>query len=128
MRMQHVSTYPGQNGIQTVERIVIGRLAWQKTADGNWGEIAEQEGVWGQIQNYLPRIATADKLYPIDSPAPGVVSWHDVARDTDVTLFVDPETGVPTKMEQRSRGTGTVAVITYLSWSEPVTIEPPPGQ
>jgi hypothetical protein len=128
MRMQLVSRYPGQNGIQTVERIVIGRQAWQKTADGKWGEIAEQEGVWGQIQNYLPRIATADMLYTIDNPTPGIVSWHDDARDIDVTLFVDPETGVPAKMEQRSRGTGTVAIVTYVSWSEPVTIEPPTGQ
>jgi hypothetical protein len=125
MRMHVVATYRSQDGEHTIERITIGREAWERSANGEWRTIAEQEGVWGQIRAYLPQLEAARRYYGVETVAPDTLAWHDSARNMQVTVRVDPQTGVPISMTQHVIGAGVTTTVAYTSWNAPVVIEPP---
>jgi hypothetical protein len=73
------------------------------------------EGAWGQAQAFLAHARSAvDPQF--DPSGPGVLHWYDAARGVEITLRVDPATGVPQEMRQLTRATGTVMVVTYSGW------------
>jgi hypothetical protein len=127
-RLHLTTVYQAATETQTVERIVIGEQWWQRQPDGSWGMIPPEEGVWGQIQAYLPQVRSVASIEPDTGPptAP-VLRWYDAGRNADVTLTIDPATGVPREMRQVARGSGTTLTAIYSHWNTPVEINPPPG-
>jgi hypothetical protein len=123
-RLHIVTTYQSANGSQTSERITIGDQSWQRQPDGLWVSATEEEGAWGQVQIFLPYVAEVSNV-EIKSREPTVLHWHDVGRDAEVTLRVDPASGVPRELRQVEHVTGTVLTIVYNRWNTTVEIVPP---
>jgi hypothetical protein len=127
-RLHITTTYQTKDRTQTLERIMIGERAWQRQGDGPWTAGAESEGVWGQLQAYLPRAATVANVEPDRGGDPGLLHWFDASRSADLQLQVDPGTGVPRQLRQVTRSTGAIFSVTYKLWNVPVDIAPPPGR
>jgi hypothetical protein len=87
--------------------------------------VSNVEGVHGQVEAYLPDVATLTTSGSRSGNRPEVWRWYDPARDADITLRVDPDSGEPLSMSRVTRGTGITVAITYTGWNTPVTINPP---
>ncbi len=124
-RVHMTTTYHGTDSVQTMEYIMIGENAWQRQADGQWTAVGLREGVWGQVQAFLPQTehGVAASLAPGGNQTE--VHWDDPARAADVVLEVDPATGTPRTMRQTTRATGAVLTVTYNAWNTPVEINAP---
>ena len=120
------TTYRGSSPTETVtERILIGSRAWERRPDGKWEAIPEQEGPLGQIQTYLPHAASAPNPTLNSEGKVTSLNWYNTASDADVTLLVDPSTGVPRQMRQVTRKNGSTLTVNYTGWNTPVEITPP---
>lgn len=86
---------------------------------------ARTQGVWGQVQAFLPRLARVSDPQRENDERPGELRWYDSARNADVTLRVDPESGQPVQMQTVARDTGSLLTIAYTGWNSPVQIDPP---
>ncbi|MFX4547556.1 hypothetical protein ABTB03_20370, partial [Acinetobacter baumannii] len=56
-----------------------------------------------------------------------LLRWLDAARNSDVTVAVDPNSGVPHELRRTIGGTDLVLTVTYSQWNEPVEIAAPEG-
>jgi hypothetical protein len=124
-RFQIASAYKSSSGTQTVERVTIGDQSWERHPDGTWAERAPQEGVTDQVQVFLPHANAITSAQLAIVPNGAVLSWYDADRDVDVTLAVDPSTGVPRELREVTRFTGSTLMVTYTDWNSPVDINPP---
>lgn len=125
-RIHFESTYSGSAGTRTTELIIIGDRYWERTDGGPWSEVGAREGVWGQVQSYMPgvpAIADVSRIRVFDHQ----LIWTDEARDVDVTLEVDLETGIPRQLRRDSRSTDTSVTVTYSDWNAPVDVQAPPA-
>jgi hypothetical protein len=118
------STYTGTAGAQTVERITIGDRSWERQANGGWSARPAQEAVMDQLQVFMPHANRIDASI-VDNTDPTALRWHDAGNDTDVTLVVDPATGIAKELRQVTRATGAIHVIRYTQWNTAVEIKPP---
>lgn len=125
-RMHFVSTYTSAEGSRTTELTATGESFWERIDQGTWVENGAREGVWGQVQGYLPGVAAVSSSTPIRVEG-NRLTWSDPERGIDVTLLVDPATGVPQELRRASRSTDTVVIVTYKDWNAPVDIQIPPG-
>jgi hypothetical protein len=123
-RMRMTSTYTSATNTQTAERILIGAASWERQADGTWLQIQNVEGAWGQLQAYLPHIAAVENV-DHDSEQEGLLIWYEASRGLEITVRVNPVSGVPELMRQVSQQAGTVLTVTYTEWNTTVQIEPP---
>jgi hypothetical protein len=116
-----------QSGAQTrtTELVMLGAQVWERVDGSTWEEVENVEGGWGQVQVFLPRIALVSEPQRDSDDRPGDLHWYDAGRTADIRLQVDPESGVPERLEQVSRETGSVLTVTYTSWNGPVQIDPP---
>ncbi len=123
----HITTiYTNADTIQNVEQILIGERAWIRQADGAWVPMAEQEGMWGQLQSYLPHVLSASDNQITSDENGLVLRWFDRFADAYVTLEVNPSTGTPRQLQRVSRTSGQALTVVYTSWNTPVEITPPP--
>lgn len=125
-RMHFVSSYESADAQRTTELIMIGGSTWERVDGGPWTEVGEREGVWGQVQGYLPGVAKMTDIARIRVEG-NLLSWFDDARQVDVTLQVDPVTGVPRELRRASQSSNAVIVVRYSDWNAPVSIESPAG-
>ena len=135
-RLQITTTYQGATDTQTHEYLRIGESMWQRQADGQWAAIATREGLWEQVLAFLPHAAAvpaadvqlvaAPSAPPDGRDAAVEIRWQDAQRAAEVTLSVDPMTGIPRQLRQVSRATGVALTVTYRGWNTPVDIVPPP--
>lgn len=125
-RMHFVSTYTSSEVQRTTELIVIGEQFWERIDEGAWTEVGAREGVWGQVQSYLPGVAAITDTTQVSAEGDRL-TWSDHVRDVDVTLQVDEATGVPQQLRRASRSTDTVVIVTYEDWNAPVEIQMPVG-
>jgi len=123
-RLHIITTYESANGSQTSERIIIGDQSWQRQPDGRWASVTEEEGVWGQVQTFLPHAAEISNA-EIESGDPTILQWYEVGRDADVTLQIDPATGIPHELRQVGRTTKMILTVLYNGWNTAVEIMPP---
>jgi hypothetical protein len=124
-RLRITTTYTGTAGAQTIERITIGDQLWQRAPDGSWTTAAAQESVWHSIQPFLPHADAAPQPGSADEAGSTALWWYDAGSDADITLLVDPATGVPQRLRQAVRTTGVVITILYAGWNAPVEIVAP---
>jgi hypothetical protein len=123
----HITTiYTNADTIQNVEQILIGERAWIRQADGGWVPMAEQEGMWGQLQSYLPHVLSASDSQIMSDENGLVLRWFDRFADAYVTLEVNPTTGTPRQLQRVSRTSGQALTVVYTSWNTPAEITPPP--
>jgi hypothetical protein len=125
-RLHMITTYQSATSSQTSERITIGDQSWQSQPDGQWMTMVEQEGAWGQVQNFLPHAALVANA-EIVSHDPTILHWYDSGRDADITLQIDSSTGAPYELRQVPRHKGASLSVTYSGWNKPVDIAPPVG-
>lgn len=126
-RLYMTTTYGSPGATSTVERVTIGDYSWQRQPTGRWLPVTEQEGVPGRVQAFLPRATTVSNPELDSGGYALVLRWYDAGRDADVTLNLDPATGVPLVMRQVTRSSGAVLTVTYRGWNTPVEIAQPPG-
>jgi hypothetical protein len=119
------TTYQSGAQTKTTEQIMVGAQVWERVDGGNWQEVSNVEGVWGQVQAFLPRMATVPAPLRENDEHPGELHWYDSGRNADVTLQVDPDSGEPEQMRTVARETGSVLTITYTGWNTPTQIDPP---
>jgi hypothetical protein len=124
-RFQITSIYTGTAGTQTVERITIGERSWQRSLGHEWVSKPAQEGVWDQIWVFLPHTDSIMDPQFETNAGETVLKWYDRGREADVTLVVDPTTGIPHQMRQVTRSTGAVLTVRYSQWNLEVQIAPP---
>jgi hypothetical protein len=125
----HITTiYTNADTIQNVEQILIGERAWLRQADGGWVLMAEQEGMWGQLQSYMPHVLSASDSQITSDENGLVLRWFDRFADAYVTLEVNPTTGTPRRLQRVSRISGQALTVVYTSWNTPVEITAPPEQ
>jgi len=79
----------------------------------------------GQLQAYLPHVASAPDPVAETSGKTATLTWYDAPRDVDVTLKVDSATGVPLQMQQVPRKSGSTLTVNYAGWNTPVEIAVP---
>jgi hypothetical protein len=121
-----VASYTGTGGTRQTETLRVGTQTWERQADGTWHETTQQlEGAWGQIQGFLPHLASDASAELSQSDGHNVLRWYDPARDADVTLEVDGLTDVPARMIRVSRATGVTLNVVYTGWNSPVSIDSP---
>jgi hypothetical protein len=117
--------YKGDQASQVVEYIMIGEQSWQRSDGGKWVEGPPQEAPWGQVQSFLPGAAAVANASLDSAGEHSTLRWYDAGQDSDVSVQLDPATGVPLTMERVSRKTQSLLKITYTSWNQQVTIKPP---
>lgn len=125
-RMHFISTYSSADGQRTTELTAIGERFWERVDQGAWVETGAREGVWGQVQSYLPGVPGVSSSLTIRVDG-NRLAWTDPERGVDVTLIVDLETGVPQELRRESRSSNTVVIVTYKDWNAPVDIQIPAG-
>jgi hypothetical protein len=123
-RMHFVSSYRSEAGQRITELIMIGDTSWERIDGREWVEVAAREGVWGQVQGFLPGVAAFAETGQI-RVEDNRLTWSDTVRDIDVTLQVDVATGVPQQLRRASRSTNSVVTVTYSGWNAPVDIQAP---
>jgi excisionase family DNA binding protein len=126
-RLHMTTTYHGGDSQQRSERIMIGNEAWQRTGSGRWQTLNDQEGVWGQIQGFLPHAAAGSNPHMEANGGRTFLRWYDTGRDADVMLQLDPATGVPRELQRVARPTEAVLTVTYSGWNTEVKIAAPTG-
>jgi hypothetical protein len=126
-RLHLTTTYEGAEEVQTTERITIGDTTWERQLDGSWTRVAAQTVVWDQVQPFLPHAAAAANPRLEQDGDRAVLHWEDAGRNADVTLVVDPATGMPRELRRVTRETGEVLTVTYTGWNTQVEITPPEG-
>ena len=124
-RLQIVTTYQSDEGPQTSEQIMIGDTTWSRQSTGEWTKAAAQTTIHHQVQPYLPDVSSVTNPTVISNSNTVVLRWYDAARDAEVTLTVDPTTGMPQQMRQLTRATGSVLTVNYSGWDEAVDITSP---
>jgi hypothetical protein len=124
-RLQMTSTYTGPAGSQVIERIVVGEREWERRDASRWAAVPPRDSVWHQVQVLLPNAARAHDPEVAHAGEAAVLRWPDTGYDTDVTLQVDPASGVPRSLQRTTRSTGAVMRITYSGWNTPTEINPP---
>jgi excisionase family DNA binding protein len=124
-RFHMVTSYAGVGKALTTELIVIGDKAWQRQQDAPWTVAAEQPGAWEQVAIYLPAIDSTMDLKMAPEANTVTLHWYDAGRDADVTLEVDPVTGVPYTLHQTPRATGLALTVIYSAWNHPIKIIAP---
>lgn len=124
-RYQTMRTYQGAISNQTMERITIGDHIWQRYGADHWAIVSPQAGDWNQVPVFLPHIGAASNV-SVETPGnTGWLRWYEGARDADITLEVDPVSGVPRQMRQVGRTTGAILSVNYDAWNTEVSIIPP---
>jgi hypothetical protein len=126
-RLHLTSTYQSAAGARTTEYVVIGNTGWQRGPDGRWAPAPGHEGVWGQIQTYLPHADAATRPTLERSGDAAVLRWADAGSNADVALTVDPASGIPRELRRTTHGSGLVLVVAYTDWNVPVDITAPAG-
>lgn len=124
-RLQITSIYTSGTQIQITERITIGNRSWQRQDQGKWLASDEQTSIVEQVLPFLPSAASLSDPEVKYEQDLATLSGFDASRDADITLLVDPASGVPRQMEQMTRQTRRVLSVTYRGWNTPIEIVPP---
>ena len=122
-RLQSTTTYRGETGFRTTERIVVGGRSWTRQPGAAWSLATTAQDVGQEVGALLP--LPGAPLSSASADESGALRWYDPARDADFRLELDPATNLPSRLEQTSRGTGTVLAVIYRGWNIPVSIVPP---
>ena len=77
-----------------------------------------------QLQVFMTHANRIDASM-VDNPEPTKLHWHDAGNDTDVTVVIDPATGIPQQLRRVTPATGAVQVVSYKQWNTAVEIKPP---
>ncbi len=125
-RLYSSTTFQGATGGRTAEQIVIGRQVWTRDNGADWVIASTGQPVQEEVGALLP--TTSALLTATATGQPAALRWYDATRDADARLETDPITGTPRRMQQTTRGTGTVLTVVYRGWNTPVEITPPTGQ
>jgi hypothetical protein len=125
IRFRVRGAYTNGQGETIVERITIGGASWQRSADGRWQAALAAPGLPSELNPLLPMLDSADGLNLTPVAGGVLLRWYDPVRRADVTLLVDPASGVPRQLQSVTRRQGTTLVVTYRRWNTPVTIQPP---
>jgi hypothetical protein len=125
-RFRIVTAYEGRVPAgAALERVLVGNRAWQRGPNGKWALVPGQEAAREQLQAYLPHATAAPDPRIGSAGESSTLTWYDAPRNIDVTLQVDPATGVPRQMKQVTRKTGSTLIVNYTGWNTPVEIVPP---
>jgi hypothetical protein len=124
-RLHLTTVYTSPTGSQTSEHIIVGNRAWDRQPDGRWVAVPEQEGVWGRVQPFLPHADQAPTPALRNEVGATSLRWTDAGQD--ITVLLDPASGIPQELRQVNRSTGATLVVTYRGWDTPVDIAPPTG-
>lgn len=125
-RAHVVTDYYRGDAHQISERIIIADRTWQRQTNGQWmARTQAQAHVDQQVAAFLPHVPPVAGLQ-MTGGIPSIISWYNASRDADVTLDVDPATGIPRYLRQVSRTTSTLLTVTYSGWNTEVSI-PSPG-
>jgi hypothetical protein len=127
-RLHIASTSQTSTGSAIFEQIAIGEQTWQRQADGGWTPAPTQDGMWEQIQAYLPNSRTIANATLTVGERVASVSYRDEAINADTILTVDPTTGTPLQLRQRIGAGGPAIAVVYRAWNVPVVIEAPPSR
>jgi hypothetical protein len=124
-RLHIASTSQSATGSATFEQIAIGEQAWQRQADGSWALAPTQDGMWDQIQAYLPNSrAIANATLALEGKE-ATLSYRIAAGRAEAVLIADPTTGTPLRLRQQSADDGTTITVVYRGWNVPTSIEAP---
>jgi hypothetical protein len=122
--LHDIAGNPGVAGTRN-ERITVGGTTWARVGNGPWNHFPEQEGVWGQIQPFLPHAAQVQPGELLPGTDPSALRWTDLAASADVMLQTDPATHIPKRMWRLNRRNGSQLIVNYTGWNVPVKIQPP---
>jgi len=111
---------------QTIERVTVGDRTWERKSGGAWMAQTTHQSVLAQILPLLPPLGSIANLEMTFEAGADVLRWYDAKSNVDITLAVDPQTGVPRELRQIPRG-GVAVTVAYSGWNTPVKIEPPGG-
>ena len=124
-RLHIASTSQSTTGSTVFEQIAIGEQTWQRQADGSWTPAPTQDGMWEQIQAYLPNSRTIANATLTGDGRVASVSYRDEALNADTILTVDPATGTPLQLRQQIAAGGPAIAVVYHAWNVPVAIQAP---
>lgn len=124
-RLHVVTTYRGAREAETVERLLVGGQTWQRQPDGSWSEQPAQEDVETELRAFLPRASTIVSAEAVGAAEEAQLRWHDFERNADLTLLVDPATGIPRELSQVLLTTGEALTVVYSGWGTPVELPSP---
>ncbi|MCZ7571464.1 MAG: LysM peptidoglycan-binding domain-containing protein [Ardenticatenaceae bacterium] len=124
-RLHIITTYESAEGTQAIERITIGNRSWERQPDNPWVAKTEEEGVWAQVQAFLPHAGSVSDAEIGSGGNTALLHWYAADRHADVTLQADPVTHIPRELRQVTRGTNTVLTVIYSGWNTAVEISPP---
>jgi hypothetical protein len=76
----------------------------------------------------LPRAAAAASPTVSGGSDAVELRWFEATREADVSVQVDPTTGIPSALRRAPRGEGPVFTVAYRAWNTPVDIQPPSSE
>lgn len=136
-RLHTWTIYRAVTDTRMTERITLGDRAWERARNGAWAACRAQVGTATTNCSLASTIEDTPWMsWPISPLRPGVVQggitregdtlrWYDAEHDADMTLRVDPETGIPRTLRVAMRISNWTIDVDYLGWNSPVAIEPP---
>jgi hypothetical protein len=124
-RLALTTTASGKTADPRIELLAIGDRTWQRQPDGTWGPAITQDGLWEQLQAYLPHIRGASDVTVARLGEVLILRWSDATRGADLELHVESSGGRPLRLQETIPATGMVMVVTYQGWNTPVSIGPP---
>jgi hypothetical protein len=119
------TTYAGVKGRRSDQRITVGAQSWQRVSDGSWAAGQATETVPSQLKAFLPDPAMIVDARVTLANGRALLEWRNPRDDSAVTLYVDPNTGIPLQLRQQTGASSTVFTVTYSSWNAPVQIAAP---
>ncbi len=123
-RLESMTTYLAGGGTRAVERITVGDRTWQREPGGEWLVVSAETGIRARVQPYLPAVDAVSDPVLEGSPERTLIHWHDSTHGSEVTLRVDPSTGIALELQEAASG-GPTLTVTYSGWNDPVRIAPP---
>jgi hypothetical protein len=119
------TAYRPQDGATAyvTERLLFGTQAWERGANGRWELLATQGHILHEVEALLPDANAITTT--TDTDLADELRWYDARRDADVTLLLDPGSGLPREMRQATRSTGIQLVIGYEHWNQPISLPQP---
>ena len=122
-RLANRTTYQGQTGMRSEERLQLGTQQWWRREGERWQrENATEQPLLDQLRQYLPAVASVSTTQFSPLPPDGqLLVWHDTERAATLALAVNATTGQPVHLTQQPDTAGVRIDVEYLGWNTPIT-------
>lgn len=123
-------TYPESRRVRMLRlrQVVIGDQMWQSSNSEPWpaapGSISSPDHIAQYLELFLPHGAAMQNAQLL-SDNPRILTWSEVELHRQMTVEIEPTSGVPLQMTRTDSSDGTVMTVAYSGWNTTEAISAP---